>query len=403
MYQRLLPGPPRPDFCPRPSCRYHNKEHAKSGDWYYMAGSFHTKCRGDIQRFRCKHCGKYSSTQTFSFHYWTHSTANMQIFEQALISCMGCRQLARAFGHTYRFVQNRIARLARAYIVQISKAYKDFTIDESCSFDGFESYLNSQYFPMHFHILMGSNSQIPFGVTSGIINRKGRKTPRQEQRCEMIKRLWPRKKGHYKQSIVRLFRDLPDHLRLHSQDQPWVLFTDEHPVYPEALRQVPELKHAMKIGTMEHITISSLAPRTRRNPLFPSNYIDRELRKNSADHVRETVRQAREIHMAMCRMVIHLGHHMMKKPHRIPDCRAYWDERTHAEMGGFMDKTRTVIMVRDFYTKRNIWDHIEEKHEWMEAIWKRGYENPPIIDFVTGTIPKKGQPGNGFFAGHLLA
>ena len=78
-----------PEFCPNPACCYFNRETAAAVRWWRRAGSFDTLCRGPIQRFRCLSCGKTCSTQTFSIHYWTHSTCDLQRLREDLDSAGG--------------------------------------------------------------------------------------------------------------------------------------------------------------------------------------------------------------------------------------------------------------------------------------------------------------------------
>ena len=63
------------------------------------------------------------------------------------------------------------------------------------------------------------------------------------------------------------------------------LFSDEKKEYQEVLS---ELKKGPE-KEITHIRISSRKARTIRNELFPVNYFDREIRKDCANHVRQTV------------------------------------------------------------------------------------------------------------------
>ncbi|MCX7788486.1 MAG: hypothetical protein N2442_12415 [Spirochaetes bacterium] len=44
--------------------------------------------------------------------------------------------------------------------------------------------------------------------------------------------------------------------------------------------------------------------RTRSNPLFAVNYLDREVRKDAANHVRETTRGSRNVKDLMNRLAL---------------------------------------------------------------------------------------------------
>ncbi len=80
-------------------------------------------------------------------------------------------------------------------------------------------------------------------------------------------------------------------------------------------------------GRLIHRRVDSRAPRTTSNPLFPVNYMDREFRKDLAEHVRETVRFARNVNHSMERLWVYLLSHNLFKRFRINDPVAV--DRTH--------------------------------------------------------------------------
>ena len=65
-----------PPFCPHPACPLHVKpgsddaRRLRGKDWYTHAGVYHTKVRGEVQRFKCRVCGKGFSEQTFRLDYY---------------------------------------------------------------------------------------------------------------------------------------------------------------------------------------------------------------------------------------------------------------------------------------------------------------------------------------------
>ena len=56
----------------------------------------------------------------------------------------------------------------------------------------------------------------------------------------------------------------------------------------EIKKKIRDLKALKAQGRYRHLRVSSRVPRTRLNPLFAVNYIDRQLRKDLDEHVRET-------------------------------------------------------------------------------------------------------------------
>ncbi len=110
------------------------------------------------------------------------------------------------------------------------------------------------------------------------------------------------------------------------------LTTDRHPLYPLILRRCPKVASRLDKMLYVHNTVDSKLPRTFDNPLFPVNYMDRELRKDLANHVRETTRYSREANHMVERVSIFAVDHNLNKKFRIKERK---DETTwHWEQAG---------------------------------------------------------------------
>ncbi|MBU2690254.1 MAG: hypothetical protein KJ970_04940, partial [Candidatus Eisenbacteria bacterium] len=58
----------KPPHCPNPHCRYHKKPEGWS---YKKAGFFSRKTKPyRVQRYKCQHCDRDFSRQTFQADYW---------------------------------------------------------------------------------------------------------------------------------------------------------------------------------------------------------------------------------------------------------------------------------------------------------------------------------------------
>ena len=410
------------EFCPNPDCRYHNREHAAAHPhWALAHGRYHTKARGFIQRFKCSLCGKTCSTQTFSIHYWCHRTIEPEEIEAAIVSNSGQRQCARALSTSVGVIKNRLRRLARNYLAVYAEAFVDLVISEDCAFDGFESYLRSQYFPTNLNLFVGCETQAVYGLNGVVMRRKGRMSEPQKTVRALIDRHWRPRRGALRRRCERLFGDLAEHLPLDraagprssapgAPDAPegseerehpgepvsWTLVTDEHRAYPQALKRVRPIAEALASGRMRHLTVSSRRKRTRENPLFAVNYIDRELRKDMADHTRETVRQAREGNAAIQRTFVELAHHTFAKPFRISNRVCTKAELTHGEIAGLTVREATRRALERVHTHRHVFSHLSELgtvKRWMSDIWFERYENPPVVNAKTGSVSTKRVPG----------
>jgi hypothetical protein len=392
----------RPEFCPNPECPLHDRTLARTGQWFQHYGFYHSQSGGKTRRFYCKYCGRTSSSRTFSLHYWTHRKIDFRDLDDRLNSCAGYRQIGRSLSVSYRVVKNRVLRLARNYMNLLDTSYVGFPLTEDIAFDGFESYMRSQYIPDNFNIAVGCTSQVPYAFTLSLFRRRGSMTDQQRRNRTALDAIWRPPPGDLIASCRVVFRDILSIYLNRPELSPFVLTTDKKPEYRTALKSLPEWRHLRELGLVEHRTVSSRLPRTRKNPLFPVNYLDREIRKNSAAHVRETVRGDREVTMTMSRMVITLGYHTFRKPYRIDNRTENKDVQTHAEVVNLLDNRETQEAFDRLYTKRHLWSHQKLKAGWMEDIWLRKKKNPPVVCFRTGMVPLKGQPGNGWFARHLL-
>lgn len=381
----MTPYISEPEFCPRPSCPYYDRERAAGQQWYLRFGTFFTRCRGVIQRFRCKACGKTCSTQTFSVHYWTHSTEDYQTLLKGICSCTGLRQHGRFVDVSFRVVQNRIRHLARNCLAVLDGAADGLALGEDLVLDGFESYTRSQYFPTNISILVGSHSDYVYAAVHTLLRRKGRMTAVQRSRRGMIDAHWRPPPSALREDCALLLADQAPMIDTASQSSPITLWSDEHPQYPRALRMVPLLHTALQQRRLLHRTVSSRASRTPFNPLFPVNYLDRQIRMNMGEHVRETSKQGREVNGQMERMAIFLVGHNFLTPHRISDGVTLHRHPTHALVAG-IEPTQPKLCITRLFTHRHLWGHSRNHFAWQRKVWQHEYHNPPAVDFRTAQL-----------------
>jgi hypothetical protein len=374
-----------PEFCPNRECRFHSRELAEGYQWYRRFGRFHTACRSWIQRFRCVECGRTCSTQTFSVHYWTHFTYDMVRLGEHLYGCGGLRQSGRFDGVTYRVIQNRTRRLARNALAVMDLALWQLNLREDVALDGFESYTRSQYHPNNITHVAGSDSQFIYAAAHTLLRRKGRMTPAQKRARKLIDLVW-KPVTTIKDDTTMVLSDLSESIAAACKRREKVcLSTDEHHAYPLALKAIAPLEQELKAGRLIHRKTSSRAARTRTNPLFSVNYVDRQMRKNMAEHVRETVRQGREVNCQMERMAVFMVLHNFATPHRITDKANSADGPTHARIAGIDSEALRQRLDR-MTTHRHVSSHNQSGHKWIERIWQHLHENPPVVRRAKGEI-----------------
>jgi len=375
-----------PEFCPNPHCRFYHQSEAATHHWFSHFGSFYTKCRGWIARFRCKWCGKTCSTQTFSIHYWTHSTSDLTRLLQLLYSCSGLRQIGRFSGSSYRVIQNRVRRLARNALSVMDVVHACIELSENIAMDGFESYTRSHYHPNNFTTVVGSTSQFFYSVVHTLLRRKGAMSSRQKQMRALIDLVWRAPAQGIRDDCTCMLTDLSPLICDAAQsNRPVVLSTDHHPAYPAALERVPALAALLRTGGLIHQSISSRAARTTINPLFPVNYLDRQIRKNMGEHVRRTIKQGREVNGQMERMAVFMFIHNFLTPHRIDDTAQVHDSKRHATYAAIRSP-QVVERIKRFLTHRHLWGHSRSKHQWIKRIWLHQYRNPPSVTVVKGEL-----------------
>jgi transposase-like protein len=276
----LRVAPQEPPFCPNDGCWFH--QHDRDSWPVIRAGFFVRKhLSGRIQRWRCLHCKRYFSAQTFRTDYWLKKPHLQLPLFMALVSCSCARQIAREFGVSPETVLRQTARLGRHSLLFHYQNRPRGPVSEPLVVDGIESFEYSQYTPVHFHLAIGSSSHYVYGFTDSELRRKGRMTVVQRRRrTELELRLGrPDPKSIEKEFAALLELVAPGPQKL-------ALFTDEHQAYPRALRRLPHL-------AIEHDRTSSRAERTAQNPLWPINHADMLIRHSLSEHKRETISFAR--------------------------------------------------------------------------------------------------------------
>ena len=304
-----------PPFCANPACVHHRCGPSEPYTAYVAWGNYNTKAFGSVPRFRCSSCGKTFSRQTFRVDYWLKRVLDYDDLTERLSSCSSIRAIGRAWGVAGKAVQNRIGRGARQALALDSRLASLRHPDEDLAADGFESFCVSQYFPNNIHLLVGSRSQFVYEADHVTLRRKGRMTERQRARRERLERLFRPPPGALVVSFGRIATACLSVLS--DGGRPSLgLWTDEKVEYAQALDASPCVRALAGAGRLRHRTVPSRDARTIENPLFPVNYLDRELRKDLHEHVRETTCFGRNVNAQMERLTLYLHYHNHRKRHR---------------------------------------------------------------------------------------
>lgn len=317
-------------FCPNPNCVWHSN--APDFSWAKPKGFYITKTFGRIQRYQCTACHRTFSCQTFSLAYYVKRPVALPDIVARLASGESLRAMSRNLSVSLRLLTNRIDRLARQAIALHAQCLAARTAHDDICIDGFVSFDTSQYFPSEIPIAITAHSQFILDFSHASRRRSGTMTPAQKTKARNLYRRIPLERGalsrSFRETLVRALQLQPP-----APLKPFVLITDEKPDYQRVLHRLSAFRSQTEQTRLVHWMIWSKLLRTLDNPLFSSNYIDRELRKDLAHHHRETVCFNRNVANGMMRLTLYLLGHNYLKPFRI---RAHkgTHPRTHAEAAG---------------------------------------------------------------------
>ena len=267
---------PAPPFCPNPACRYHTQP---TGDWRWQRDGTYQRQASPrvITRYRCGHCGRRFSQQTFRTTYWLRRPELLPIVFRRLQGCTGMRQMARELGVSPSTVMRQTARLGRHCLLWHERTRPRGAVSEPLVLDGFVSFEYSQYYPTEFHSVVGAHSHYVYGLTDSELRRSGRMTERQRGRRALLEgragRPDPRSREREVANLLEIVAGPSDEFEL---------WSDEHQDYPRAIRR-------LRGPRISHRVTSSRKPRTARNPLFAVNLWDLLVRHSGANHKRETI------------------------------------------------------------------------------------------------------------------
>lgn len=357
--------------CPRRGCRYHI-DPPKNDKWYHFFSTYETKVSGTVKRYICNSCGKTFSHRTFSIDYYTKKNIDYKELLDQQISASGINDMARHMNCTTETVQNRIRRMAHQIMGAMAIHLKDLKLSEDVAADGLESFVESQFFPTNIDILVGQRSQFIYFFDAYYFKRKGKMTDKQKKTAKTLYQEVTFKRGMATKTFLQLL-DFLDKIWDRTKLPQLTLNTDQHPIYPIALKKQKGLFAEIESQSFSHVQTNSKKARTIQNPLFPCNYCDRMVRKDLAEHVRETVQFARDQNFSMERFTLYQFWLNFLKPYRIKPTKNT-QFITHSEAAGISDEVSGNILSRVWYGNRIEWKDVAnlltpfQKEIWMTKI-----------------------------------
>ena len=370
-----------PPFCPYPAC--HNHVTPTVDDWWKPVGFHDTKAFGKVPRYRCRQCGRTFSVQTFSVHYYAKRVLELRKLERLAASSVGTRALSREFGCSCGSITNRVDRLSRQGVGLHSVLRKTVSNAEPVCFDGLVSFDGSQYFPNDIGISVTAGSRFVLGISHATTRRSGCMNPAQKKRRDS---LYEGAKFEVK-AVERSFTEHLDMLereRTITEAAPLVLVTDEKKEYGRAMESHKLYRNQSEDRRCVHHKVPSTAARVFSNPLFASNYIDREVRKDQANHRRETTCFSLNAANMMNRLYSYMVHHNYDKRYLIkwPVIRT----ETAAEVAG-IDKELLLQLRDQMFTQRIFLSHLQLDPIDLK-VWKKTVFSAEAGALVSGYLPK---------------
>ena len=280
----------RPPFCPHADCDFH----LDPTGWKFHRKGFYLRDRPPrrVQRYRCTHCYRYFSSQTFSVTYWLRRPDLLEPVFKSLVSCAGFRQIARNHDVSHSTIRRLSDRIGRHCLLFHERSRPKSRPAEPLVLDGFRSFEHSQYWPMDLNLLVGSESLFVYGFNDAELRRSGTMRPAQAVKRSILESKFGRPDPQAtRKRVEELLR------RIVPPGGAVVLRSDEHQAYPRAIGRLRD-------RSIAHERTSSKASRTAKNPLFPVNLSDLLIRHSSANHKRETIAFSKRRQSALYRLAL---------------------------------------------------------------------------------------------------
>ena len=273
-----LKNPPKgwlPPFCPNGNCKYH---HPLPDQWYYKKFGSYVRVSDNrsIRRFRCLHCKRTFSTQTFSATYWQkRPELDAEVFSK-IVNGMCKRQIARDLGVDPATVNHKTKRLGRHCLLFLQRELEGAPPAKDIVFDGLETFEFSQYYPFHHNVAVEKDTDFVLFFNDSELRRKGRMTQIQKRRRLELEKMFGRPDPRaIEKAVTEMLSEVI------SGHDPVNVYTDDHTQYRNPIR-------AYNNHIIHHVTPGK-AHRDADNSLWEINLFDSFLRHSSKNHTRETI------------------------------------------------------------------------------------------------------------------
>jgi hypothetical protein len=364
-------------FCLTPSCP-NNTVDPNDQSWFSTHGYYSTQAFGSVRRYRCNHCGKTFSTQTFSLNYYLKKQTDFRMICKDFISQNSDLFTGRHNDLSSDSIRIRRDRIGRNALFFQHTMLKNNRINENVCADGFESFIRNKYYPTNLNILMGERSEFLYYFTHSVSRRKGRITQRQQKRLSYEYA----DKSFTGSTLREQFSDLIEEMNTMTDKKKILLQTDEHPTYQSVVDTWNKNRTSGRVE-IDHRQTSSKQIRTVENPLFSVNYMDHLFRKDCPMFRRKTVCQGRNLQNMLLRVAHYMVSHNFFKPKRINSRRKQMKEKHHTSLN--LDRRLLSELTNRFYTDRFFLSRVTLPKFFFQ-VWTKTVPNP-LIARGDGNVP----------------
>ena len=332
-------------YCPRSTCCMHKKP---TQNFFNKNGSYFEN-EIKIQRYKCKNCSKTFNAKHLKLDYRCRRKNIYEDIFHCSTQGMSNRAIARKLGMAESSIRNRLKHLSRQALLRWEQLQRPHKIQEDVCYDGFETFVYSQYDPNNINHAVGKKSFFLYDFNYSHINRKGRMTSAQRKRLRDIQQ----KNGRYPQNLIytqskKIFSyiDLKKENRL-------TLYTDEHFSYTKAL-------NTLNLSKINHHQTNSKDHRGVNNHLFPINHLDMKLRHFLKSCTRETIAFNKNEMGLMDRYILHGVQKNFLRPRFLKHGKNK-EEKSPAMLIEILDK---IMTFSEFFNVRKTSLQINLREEW---------------------------------------
>lgn len=284
-----------PRHCPHPACAAH-----AAGVLFRFRrdGTFLRRCDGRrVQRFRCHHCARRFSTQSFRLDRRQQKPwINVPLFG-CFVSKVSHRQTARTLRIDRKTVHRRLLlwgpAMNRFHEAMLERARRRGGLAGSFSFDELETFEEDRRLqPVTVPVLIHRATRFIVHLESAPLPARGGLSALDRERKEARERKFGRRVSESNRAVENCLLRLKS---AHTKAAPLELVTDRKTAYPPLVR-----KHFARGGAF--VRVDSSETRNTLNPLFPINHSLAMLR----DHVSRLVRRSWCASKLRARLDLHL-------------------------------------------------------------------------------------------------